>query len=248
MVDTFGADIVDNHNDPYALHKISFTYDPEGTHRVSKTDALMEGITPKEIADLSSTEYGYKMFVKSFISIQPNMVVFNFAEMLLTKSETIKLQNKSKSMILEIDEIMTSSPEIHVILPGKDLKWPMLIKPGEEIEFIVLIVPEIKGLLNEAIYIPINKKYLYFLPVTLFVAPNPLGLSPVLYTDVAPGQVIKHPVKAFIAKNQQADRQITEELEIIEIYKTEPFIDLFWPNGKQINTELSEVLNVEPPP
>ena len=208
----------------------------------------MEGITPKEIADLSSTEYGYKMFVKSFISIQPNMVVFNFAEMLLTKSETIKLQNKSKSMILEIDEIMTSSPEIHVILPGKDLKWPMLIKPGEEIEFIVLIVPEIKGLLNEAIYIPINKKYLYFLPVTLFVAPNPLGLSPVLYTDVAPGQVIKHPVKAFIAKNQQADRQITEELEIIEIYKTEPFIDLFWPNGKQINTELSEVLNVEPPP
>ena len=151
-------------------------------------------------------------------------------------------------MILEIDEIMTSSPEIHVILPGKDLKWPMLIKPGEEIEFIVLIVPEIKGLLNEAIYIPINKKYLYFLPVTLFVAPNPLGLSPVLYTDVAPGQVIKHPVKAFIAKNQQADRQITEELEIIEIYKTEPFIDLFWPNGKQINTELSEVLNVEPPP
>lgn len=200
MVNTFGPEIVDNNTDPYALHKISFTYDPDGTHRVSKTDALMEGIKPKEISDLSSTEYGYKMFVKSFISIQPNMVVFNFAEMLLTKSETIKLQNKSKSMILEIDEILTSSPEIHVILPGKDLKWPMLIKPGEEIEFIVLIVPEIKGLLNEAIYIPINKKYLYFLPVTLFVAPNPLGLSPVLYTDVAPGQVIIHPVKAFIGK------------------------------------------------
>ena len=147
----------------------------------------MEGITPKEISDLTATEYGHKMFVKSFITIQPNIVLFNSAEILSTKKETIKLQNKSKSMILEIDEILTSSPEIHVILPAKDLKWPMLIKPGEEIEFIVLIVPEIKGLLKEAIYIPINKKYLYFMPVTMLVADNPLGLKPVFYTDVAVG-------------------------------------------------------------
>lgn len=79
-------------------------------------------------------------------------------------------------MILEIDEIMTSSPELHVILPGKDIKWPVFIKPGEEVEFIVLIVPEIEGLLNEAIYIPINKKYLYFLPVSLNASSNPLML------------------------------------------------------------------------
>ena len=35
LVETFTADVVDNYNDPYSLHKISFTYDPEGTHRVS---------------------------------------------------------------------------------------------------------------------------------------------------------------------------------------------------------------------
>lgn len=28
------------------------------------------------------------------------------------------------------------------------------------------------------------------------------------------------------------------DVEVIEIYKTEPFIDLHWPNGKRINTEL----------
>ena len=101
-------------------------------------------------------------------------------------------------MILEIDEILTSSPELHVILPEKDLKWPFFIKPGEEFEFIVLVVPEIEGVLNEAIMIPINKKYLYFVPVTLNATSNPLMLKPVFYTDVAVGQVIRHNIKMTI--------------------------------------------------
>jgi len=79
-------------------------------------------------------------------------------------------------MILEIDEVLTTSPEIHVILPQKDLKWPFFIKPGEEFEFIVIAVPEIEGSLDEAIMIPINKKYLYFIPVTLNATSNPLML------------------------------------------------------------------------
>ena len=189
---------MNNPNDPYALHKISFTYDPAGSHRVSKRDGFLEGISPKEYSALSANEYGYKMFVKSFISITPPIVAFENSEILCTQQEKIKLRNKSKSMILEIDEILTSSPELHVILPGKDLKWPFFIKPGEEVEFIVLVVPEIKGLLNEAIYIPINKKYLYFLPVTLNASSNPLMLHPVFYTDVAVGQTIKHMVRMNI--------------------------------------------------
>lgn len=168
--------MINNLNDPYALHKISFTYDPAGGHRVSKPGAFLEGIAPKEMSSLNSNEYGYKMFAKSFISVYPPLVVFENAQILCTQQERIKLQNKSKSMILEIDEILTSSPEFHVILPGKDLKWPIYIKPGEEVEFIVLVVPEIVGLLNEALYIPINKKYLYFLPMTLTASSNPLGL------------------------------------------------------------------------
>lgn len=194
---------------------------------------------------MGSQEYGYKMFVKSFISITPPIVVFENAEVLCTKQERIKLKNKSKSMIFEIDEILTSTPEIHVILPSKDLKWPFFIKPGEEAEFIVLAVPEIKGTLNEALYIPINKKYLFFLPLTLTANANPLNLAPVFYTDVAVGQNIRHHVKMNpnILPVHQAS---TSDVEVIEIYKTEPFIDLYWPNGKRISTELSE--NVEMPP
>lgn len=36
------------------------------------------------------------------------------------------------------------------------------------------------------------------------------------------------------------------DVEVIEIYKTESFIDLFWPNGKLINTELSEKSELPP--
>jgi hypothetical protein len=167
LLQTFGTEVVNNPNDPYALHKISFTFDPTGGHRVSKAGSFLEGIAPKEISALNQNEYGYKMFVKSFVSVHPQNVVFKSAQILCTQQEKIKLKNNSKSMILEIDEILTSSPELHVILPGKDLKWPFFIKPGEEFEFIVLVVPEIEGVLNEAILIPINKKYLYFVPVSL---------------------------------------------------------------------------------
>lgn len=147
-------------------------------------------------------------------------------------------------MILEIDEILTSSPELHVILPQKDLKWPFFIKPGEEFEFIVLVVPEIEGVLNEAIMIPINKKYLYFVPVTLNATSNPLMLKPVFYTDVAVGQVIRHNIKMTIDPTKL--RSSSGDVEVIEIYKTESFIDLFWPNGKHISTDLTDFADLPP--
>lgn len=243
LVATFTNEVVNNPNDPYALHKISFTYDPVGTHRVSRNGALLEGIIPKEISRLSANEYGYKMFQKSFVSISPKIVSFDNAEILCTQQEKVKLKNKSKSMILEVDEILTSSPEIHVILPGKDLKWPIFLKPGEEVEFIVLVVPEIKGFVNEALYIPINKKYLYFLPVTINAVPNPLQLMPVFYTDVAVGQTIRHFIKLTAP---EAKKHVKGDVEVVEVYKTETFIDLYWPNGRKMSTEISE--SVEMPP
>jgi len=72
----FGTEVVNNPNDPYALHKISFTYDPAGSHRVSQTGSFLEGISPKEVSSLNQNEYGYKMFVKSFITVYPQNVVF----------------------------------------------------------------------------------------------------------------------------------------------------------------------------
>ncbi len=71
LLTIFGTEVVNNPNDPYALHKISFTYDPAGSHRVSKTGSFLEGISPKEISSLNQNEYGYKMFVKSFVSVYP---------------------------------------------------------------------------------------------------------------------------------------------------------------------------------
>lgn len=244
LVATFGSELVNNPNDPYALHKISFTHDPTGSHRVSRNGSFFEGITPKEINVLAANEYGFKMFQKSFISIKPSVLNFENAEILCTVQEKIKLKNRSKSMILEIDEILTSSPEIHVLLPGKDLKWPFFIKPGEEIEIIVLIVPEIKGYVNEALYIPINKKYLYFLPITINAVPNPLGLMPVFYTDVSFGQTVRHFVK--LTHPEPKSKNVKGDVEVVEVYKTETYIDLYWPNGKKMSTEISE--HVDAPP
>jgi hypothetical protein len=244
LLSTFGSEVVSNPSDPYALYKISFTYDPAGTHRVSRNSSLFEGITPKEISKLTPQEYGFKMFQKSFIQISPSILSFENAEVLCTQQERIKLKNRSKSMVLEIDEILTSSPEIYVILPNKELKWPFSIKPGEEVEFIVLVVPEIKGYVNEALYIPINKKYLYFLPITINAVPNPLQLMPVFYTDVAVGQTIRHFVK-LTAPDQKVSK-VKGDVEVVEVYKTETFVDLYWPNGRKISTEISE--SVEQPP
>jgi hypothetical protein len=145
LVNAFGNEVVNNPNDPYALHKISFTHDPSKSHRVSKNGGFLEGIWPKEVSTLLATEYGYKMFMKSFVAIQPQVIIHDYARTICAHQTIVKLKNKSKSMILEIDEVLTSSPEIHVMLPGKELKWPLFIKPGEEADFMILSVPEIEG-------------------------------------------------------------------------------------------------------
>jgi len=41
-------------------------------------------------------------------------------------------------------------------------------------------------------------------------------------------------------------RDLSGDVEVIEIYKTESFIDLFWPNGKQISTELNDLADLPP--
>jgi len=61
------------------------------------------------------------------------------------------------------------------------------------------------------------------LPVTAFSISNEYEIEPVYYSNVNVGEQVQGFLKL---KNPSA----TEELDIIELYSTEDYLKLFWPN------------------
>lgn len=62
------------------------------------------------------------------------------------------------------------------------------------------------------------------LPVTSFHIANDYELDPIYYTNVNVGEQVQGQIKI---KNPSS----TEELEIVEVYSTEEYLKLYWPNS-----------------
>lgn len=74
---------------------------------------------------------------------------------------------------------------------------------------------------------------MFMIPVTAFAISNEYEIEPVYYSNVNVGEQLYGHLKL---KNPSS----TEELEILELYSTEDYLKLFWPNQVQV-ASVSEV-------
>ena len=88
---------------------------------------------------------------------------------------------------------------------------------------------------------------MFMLPVTAFSITNEYEIEPVYYSNVNVGEQVNGLLKL-------RNPSTTEELEIIELYSTEDYLKLFWPNHvpvastleAQSNRDFSKYLKIEP--
>lgn len=101
------------------------------------------------------------------------------------------------------------------------------MEPGTYIIFTCLIAPETWGLIQGSVTVAFDSEFMFMIPVTAFAISNEYEIEPVYYSNVNVGEQLYGHLKL---KNPSS----TEELEILELYSTEDYLKLFWPNQVQV--------------
>ena len=170
------------------------------------------------------------------MSFSPDYLVFNSLQLLVSEKRDIVIKNTGKEQRLTVDDIYSSTPELIVFAPQDSQRSggdsSITLQPGESITVTILIVPETVHLIQGCIFIGLNKRYVFMLPVTAFVIENQFGLKPLYYSDVSLGQKIKTPISI---KNPYP-----HDIEVLEAYSTVDFVQLYWPNEKEVNASQDE--------
>ena len=107
------------------------------------------------------------------------------------------------------------------------MNYPVRLKPGESITLTLVVAPETWGLLESAVIVCFEKMVNLMLPITSFHIANEYELEPFYYTNVNVGEQVQGQIKI---KNPST----VDELEIVEVYSTEDFLKLYWPNSVQL--------------
>ena len=68
---------------------------------------------------------------------------------------------------------------------------PHRLKPQESLKVTVVVIPETVELLEAAIFVVLNPKYVFMLPVSIYVTGNMFGLVPRYYTNVNTNEIVK---------------------------------------------------------
>ena len=103
------------------------------------------------------------------------------------------------------------------------------MKPGDSLTVTVVMIPETLDLIEAAVYVAFNPKYVFMLPVSIYVTENMFGLKPLYYSNVNVGEVVFTKIELHNPKDHL--------IMVQEAYSTEKFVMLTWPNGKEILTE-----------
>ena len=141
----------------------------------------------------------------------------NEMQQLMVHRETITIQNTANKANFTVVDIFTSSPEIVILSDdGSPMQFPIRLKPSENLRVTVMIIPETLELIDAAIYFVFNPRYIYMMPVSVFVVENMFGLRPIYYTNVN----IRETIKTKIRINNPFDKPIV----IQEAYSTEEFV------------------------
>ena len=167
------------------MSKHFFTIDPTGknNHPVhSVPGAMLEHVFANDIQEIPSDAFGAKFF-KNQVKIQPEYLIFNEVQLLISEKRDITIQNVGKKQEFIIDDVFSSTPEL-MIFYRTDSNGKNILLPGESLTITVLFVPETINLIQGCIYISFNSRYIFMAPVTAFVVENKFGLKPIYYNDV----------------------------------------------------------------
>lgn len=143
--------------------------------------------------------------------------------------EHFQIVNTANKANFTIYDIFTSSPEVVVLgEDGTSLQFPVRLKPSESLKVTVVIIPETLELIEAAIFVVFNPRYVFMLPVSIYVTPNMFGLTPVYYADVNIRETLKTRIELY--------NPTDEDIILSEAYSTEDFVTLTWPNGKELSS------------
>ena len=198
--------------------KYFFTIDPieSAGHPTTMMDGILFGIQATDIKSLKPKQDGQQFF-ENQVSIEPNVIMVNEMQQLMVHRETITIQNTANKANFTVVDIFTSSPEIVILSDdGSPMQFPIRLKPSENLRVTVMIIPETLELIDAAIYFVFNPRYIYMMPVSVFVVENMFGLRPIYYTNVN----IRETIKTKIRINNPFDKPIV----IQEAYSTEEFV------------------------
>ena len=126
-------------------------------------------------------------------------------------------------------DVFTSSPEV-LIFVEDGATLPQRLKAGESLKIRVVLIPETLELVEAAIYVVLNPKYVFMLPVSVYVQPNMFGLKPHYYSNVNTKEHVRTKIEI---SNPSEDTSVT----LLEAYSTEEFVSLHWPNDRETNSE-----------
>ena len=73
----------------------------------------------------------------------------------------------------------------------------MRLKPAESLKVTVILIPETLELIEAAIIVVFNPKYIYMLPVSVYVTNNMFGLRPLYYSNVNRKDPIKTKIEIY---------------------------------------------------
>ena len=90
------------------------------------------------------------------------------------------------------------------------------------------MIPETLDLIEAAVYVAFNPKYVFMLPVSIYVTQNMFGLKPLYYSNVNVGEEVITKIELYNPSDQNVVLQ--------DAYSTEKFVTLTWPNNKEILT------------
>lgn len=73
----------------------------------------------------------------------------------------------------------------------------------------------------------LENDFVFVIPVSAYVQANSYGLEPVYYTDVNVGEQVLG----------QLQLKASTDFEIMEVYSTESYFKLFWPNRVEVGSQ-----------
>lgn len=146
----------------------------------------------------------------------------------LLKAEQKKLliQNVHPFKDFTVEAILSQSPDIIIFLPT-GLNYPIRVPSGSNFTVSVVLSPETHGMLQTAVIISFKEDMMsLMLPVIAVIAPNKYEIEPFYFTNVNVNEQVSGTIRM---KNPSSN----QTLEIVDIYSTEDFLKLYWPN--QVN-------------
>ena len=112
------------------------------------------------------------------------------------------------------------------------MEFPYRLKPLEAIEIKVIFTSETLGLMESLIYAAVDD-WVFLVTLNAYVVPNSYDLEPLYLTDIR-SSLSRLEVPLYLFNPSPLP------LLIEELYSTEDYVSLKWPNGEPLSPKVLE--------